>query len=211
MSTDKLVEVPLRLSDPGFRVGVSLTELLESLKANPSGIPTGDTNYGKLNGSQVYISSSGSYQGMKEYLNGVEDGQAVIIGPNNAVKSEGRFEKGECICLRLFKDGIIYSWEKDPKSGFSYKLEDPEIKYSIQFNVDENGYGSGKSLITNCGEQKLVTLKEGFIQTHTWTWLYWTVVCGIVIVGGITGIILWKKYWFSICSTHKPQIRSCVA
>ena len=205
MSTEQLIEVASKLSDPKFCVHVSLPELIESVKVKSLGSTIGDTNYGKLNGPQVFLSSTGQYLGMKEYRNGIEDGNAVTVGPSNAVTSEGRFENGECICVKMYKDGIIYSWEKNPENGFSYKLEDPQINYSIQFNVDKDGFGCGESLVTNQGEQKTVTLKKGIVKTGSRPWSYWLVVCGIIVIGLIAGAIIWKKYWFCVCSTYKHR------
>lgn len=205
MSTEKLIEVTTKPSDHEFCIQVQLSELIESVKVKHSGTTIGDTNYGKLNGPQIFISSAGQYLGMMEYQDGIEDGNAVTVGPSNAIIAEGRFENGECIFVKMYRDGFIYSWEKNPENGFSYKIEDPQVRCSIQFNVDKDGYGCGESLAMIQGEQKTVTLRKGTVMRESRPWSYWLVVVGIIVFGLIAGAILWKKYWFCVCSTYKHR------
>lgn len=115
MSTEKLIEVTTKPSDHEFCIQVQLSELIESVKVKSSGTTIGDTNYGKLHGPQIFISSAGQYLGMMEYRDGIEDGNAVTVGPSNAIMAEGRFENGECIFVKMYRDGFIYSWGKESR------------------------------------------------------------------------------------------------
>lgn len=90
MSTEKLIEVTTKPSDHEFCIQVQLSELIESVKVKSSGTTIGDTNYGKLHGPQIFISSAGQYLGMMEYRDGIEDGNAVTVGPSNAIMAEGQ-------------------------------------------------------------------------------------------------------------------------
>ena len=209
MSKELLIPTESKLSDPMFCYRVCLVDLIDGIKEIPKGSPIGDTNYGKLDGPQLFFLPTGLYVGMREYADGIVHGNAVNVGPNGAIVSEGRFDHGDCVYVKTYKDSIIYSWEKNPESKLSYKLEDLAIKFSIQFNVDKDGYGEGEARISDNGKQRDVKLVRGYVErsftTTSCSMWYWLVVASIIVIGILFGGISWKKFWFCVCSTYRHK------